>query len=770
MLKTLAAEVLEIVQQFGNKSDDSFARIPGLLSLLPAEYAGYSYSKKWMNAVSGHQTNLAGHHPLGILEWASKFIFILSEDCYHLLNDAGKERFQDLSRSFLRPLEEAIAAQTPYVHQPIDSANDEIRVLVLLSKPGERLRCQLQHVLTSTAEYIALSYEWGDPQLLFSITVVNENGQEVGNIPLTNNLHSALSDLRDSDAIPSNTFWIDQISIEQSNTTERQEQVSRMRNIYTSANSVISYLGPSEANDEQGFRLLQGIYDQFQDVIRDLGIDYSRVRRQFQDPSTVPESLRFDERQLTKVSLRTMSHFTTGPSTRRVWMAQETCLNSNVRMLRGTLSCPWIVAATPHLLVHISALQYEHWLDNGRTWASFSTTGMFRSIRESQNHSLRGVFGLLGFLVTAGSCLECSDPRDMIFGLLALTDVAEPLHMKADYSKSYAEVLRGFTVSLLHVEGAIRLLGSWVSDRHDKHLTLPSWVYRFPNAPDIPSHLAPHLFHASKGWYVPAQFSLDQSILHLQGIRISSVTEIMPVDVMPSSGSVKLTRVLLEQLEQALKHAQQLLRVDDEKSDSIIAHTLIGGDCQCDPHHRNYQIPINVRPAAMDITPPFPNNGSQTPDPVFDGFNLNEDNSSARNLDKAHDESMATALRTLIRIVTNAKDYLLRNPEILLVPLSPWLTELEQTRTAVESLLSNNNLYQRTLCLTDDHRISLAFNQARPGDVIVLLSGAPHLYVLRPAGNDKYTYIGDAYMYGIMHGEILQKPNWRDSVETFSLI
>ena len=42
-----------------------------------------------------------------------------------------------------------------------------------------------------------------------------------------------------------------------------------------------------------------------------------------------------------------------------------------------------------------------------------------------------------------------------------------------------------------------------------------------------------------------------------------------------------------------------------------------------------------------------------------------------------------------------------------------------------------------------------------PGDVAVVLFGAPLCLILRPVGH-RYQLVGDAYVHGIMHGELVE--------------
>ncbi|OTA06128.1 hypothetical protein A9Z42_0068590 [Trichoderma parareesei] len=104
--------------------------------------------------------------------------------------------------------------------------DDEIRCTLL---PFNRLR-------DAYPPYKALSYVWGrwsgkPPEIL-----VNGN-----NVKVTSNLATALRHLRQNDV--EIALWIDALCIDQGNTDERSSQVAQMRDIYSTANEVVIFLG-----------------------------------------------------------------------------------------------------------------------------------------------------------------------------------------------------------------------------------------------------------------------------------------------------------------------------------------------------------------------------------------------------------------------------------------------------------------------------------------------------------------------------------------------
>lgn len=60
----------------------------------------------------------------------------------------------------------------------------------------------------------------------------------------------------------------------------------------------------------------------------------------------------------------------------------------------------------------------------------------------------------------------------------------------------------------------------------------------------------------------------------------------------------------------------------------------------------------------------------------------------------------------------------------------------------------------RCFFTTNDGRMGLGPMCAKPGDLVVMLYGGDFLFVLRETG-ERYELIGDAYVHGLMHGELV---------------
>ncbi|OTA97989.1 hypothetical protein M426DRAFT_31926, partial [Hypoxylon sp. CI-4A] len=112
----------------------------------------------------------------------------------------------------------------------------EVRVLEIL--PGiedEPIECRLVvRNLYDDGILEALSYVWGKDMAPEPITVDHKS------FKVTKNLYGILPNLRRPDT--TREIWVDAICINQTDTTEKTEQVKLMREIYTRAKSTVIWL------------------------------------------------------------------------------------------------------------------------------------------------------------------------------------------------------------------------------------------------------------------------------------------------------------------------------------------------------------------------------------------------------------------------------------------------------------------------------------------------------------------------------------------------
>jgi hypothetical protein len=142
-----------------------------------------------------------------------------------------------------------------YCYSSLSLGPDSIRLLRLMPHENEKadIECELfEYSLKDSGKrnhlYEALSYAWGGSDKPLFIFIKEHK------LPVTVNLHTALSRLRDRSL--TRIIWVDAVSIDQENLKERGDQVQFMAKIYSKANRVIVWLGEMADNSDNA---LEGI-------------------------------------------------------------------------------------------------------------------------------------------------------------------------------------------------------------------------------------------------------------------------------------------------------------------------------------------------------------------------------------------------------------------------------------------------------------------------------------------------------------------------------
>ncbi len=134
-------------------------------------------------------------------------------------------------------------------------ASTNIRLVELLHNgPPNFISCRLRVVaLDYPIQYTALSYVWGDPNVVKEITL---DGKP---FYVRENLWEFLYQARQSYFRV--FLWIDALSIDQANIQERNHQVAMMGRIYSNATLVIVWLGPGNETMARAIRELWEIHN-----------------------------------------------------------------------------------------------------------------------------------------------------------------------------------------------------------------------------------------------------------------------------------------------------------------------------------------------------------------------------------------------------------------------------------------------------------------------------------------------------------------------------
>ncbi|KAF3005174.1 hypothetical protein E8E13_010644 [Curvularia kusanoi] len=313
--------------------------------------------------------------------------------------------------------------------------------------------------LDDNPKFEALSYVWGDPDDLVTVHLHGCSAK------VTRNLHDALIHMRQD---RKRVLWADALCINQADLAERASQVRLMGSIYGQASTVIVYLG-AWSNAESGFRFIEAF-----------GTD---PEEHHHDPDATSSLLRAAGLDLTPEIAKTyLREFFSLPWWSRVWTVQEFALARKAVFQSGNqlLSSISLADMLDIFLDHTSCCgrggdSRNSWLpmeDESNLYESgVIKCAMLLKLSKPRTRQVSSPFGILAFFRNR----RCSDPLDIIYGALALTDPLFQSNIELDYRSSPRRVYTGATMAYIHVS---------------KTLDALSHVYGRMGASDIPTYVA----------------------------------------------------------------------------------------------------------------------------------------------------------------------------------------------------------------------------------------------------------------------------------------
>lgn len=193
---------------------------------------------------------------------------------------------------------------------------------VLAASTGQPLECQLLPVPLegNPIKYEAVSYVWGELKQTHNVIC------EGRRIPITKTLYTLLLHLRRADI--TRDIWVDQLSINQQDVTERSMQVLRMANIYQNAKQVIIWLGDDPRYVDVAFKTAARIGP----VIAGLGTDHGISDDQLRNRGLPAHRSKEFEALGVVMQLPWFS---------RAWVVQEVCMANSATISCAPFSMPW---------------------------------------------------------------------------------------------------------------------------------------------------------------------------------------------------------------------------------------------------------------------------------------------------------------------------------------------------------------------------------------------------------------------------------------------
>ncbi|KAK3377325.1 heterokaryon incompatibility protein-domain-containing protein [Lasiosphaeria ovina] len=664
------------------------------------------------------------------------------------------------------------------MHLRLNREIGEVRLLRLnledRNKPrppteGNLLSLQLDHHRHGETPYVALSYVWGDPD--------NQVAILVNNVELTvrRNLYYALAELRRQRTEA--WVWVDAICIDQANDDEKSWEVNRMRDIFQKAETVYHWLGP-EADDSDflldwaaafgreasqadvlGFVamcpgaqeefLLRFLSDKHPDIVpkptsrgsssSDMSTEMLEDNASIFTHRAAPFLVQLAIQPPPDLSSARMSKAMEALLRRsffqRLWIVQELAVARNGVFLCGSRRLQVdhfdsILAVTNRRL-SVPSLKI---LDKLKAKANPGTTsqqwlgGFNRNLIDNPALMVRrrrhneGFPSLLSILqCSMGSLdmpmLDAADPRDLVFGLLGVSYDAGFLNLVADYSKSTIQLFTAVTRAFIRHDKKY-LLGF---STFPKDLTgLPSWVPDWPRmcregVPFFPISYGFPRFKASLDEQQSPEHSVgeaeDSPTLLLSGFRLGSITSILDTQSILNAREPLMSKIVEFSYESGITDDETIIRtciMDDT--------TILGVTARTDSTYLGLA------------------------QKVFRGQERIEEEDRT-----PEDAALLSRYECLRDGIEGGRDTLIQ----LQFASFSW----DVQRTVASSFRGG----KRTLFATDGGGLGLGPSYMQKGDFIAILFGHKAPVILRPVESEWYSFVGEAYVDGVMDGDAMEE-------------
>ncbi|EHA51902.1 hypothetical protein MGG_05881 [Pyricularia oryzae 70-15] len=449
----------------------------------------------------------------------------------------------------------------------------DIRLLQLFPlDPGDSglVECKLVQVPLESvhSKYKALSYVWGDANVTRPISV---DGKEVQvNASLEECLRQFCQPGQDD--LPY-YLWVDAVCINQADLAERSAQVMRMKDIYSTAQEVLIWLGPEREHTRAALACFETMH-----------FESLRIMNRMRDQDN-PDEHYFEivagqwktvaMRGADSEEMRGMFDILTRDWFCRVWVLQEVSMAQQATFVCGVLRTDvgnlWAAAMGHVFTLFVDDIVESGWdklqqnlpifYDRRALSSLYMLTKMlkwdgceeYRGRRILQDYDLGGLelfFHVRGLQVLGsleGMLLElplqlATDPRDKIYGVLGLSSDFSEGGIVPNYALPVAQIFMDAFASMIKESDSLHLLSgcnfsllrdstinehipTWVpalwtnNDKDVKKMPIPIMT-KIPSSPSRTAHTASGgLALSSHPWNV----DLELARLSLSGIVIDSI-------------------------------------------------------------------------------------------------------------------------------------------------------------------------------------------------------------------------------------------------------
>lgn len=676
--------------------------------------------------------------------------------------------------------------ESTYQHAPLRDTRS-IRLLKIIDPRPSSLAIRLESFhLDKLPTFEALSYTWGK-----AIRDEDESGAnyDLGTIhpvkcggglfSVTENLFDALIQLS-----PAGYLWVDALCIDQTNFGERSSQILLMGEIYSAAERVIAWLG-KDVSDLDDFLWVHEVFVQRIDEL--LELDDNQVLKTQAVDLGVLQKLDVSLGRWLKYWKSYGSFYHRRRWFSRSWIIQEACLGREVIVRCGQYSLEFekMMSLVGFLrfmtnwwseLVTVKAkstMSHDpiHLLMVSRNTVQYGGPEAYESLKQSFISVMRANtpeerwYCYLQFLIQCTRRHEASDLHDKIYGVLGVAKRFLPSSMEnpitPDYCQEVEKVYR--SVSSLMVEHIpILSVLSFVEDHSERRIQcLPSWSPDYgslSNAAPLVTLTRSNnsvLFDASGALGLGRlQRSIYGPVLTLPGKQFDTVSGVcIPMEELISEHWIEpIFEICLGLDEMYEPTCQDRLEVLWR---TIILDTVIYPWANQVSH-----------PAEATIVTQFCDWVLFQCAQKMVSFGKTQEESTYLSIVSRRNEAFRNSLVNLPstqQVAEYAK--LTKNLQIDMTDSKSTVKPDWMTRVSEFHRTFLLQACGRCLFLTSQKNFGLGPKSMQEGDEVWLLQGAPIPFILRLRQDEqRYTLVGEAYVHGFMHGEMLDIPNFKSGI------
>ncbi|KAL9636378.1 MAG: hypothetical protein Q9164_002856 [Protoblastenia rupestris] len=304
-----------------------------------------------------------------------------------------------------------------------------IRLLHAKHTPGNPTWSLRPALLSSNLQFLAISYTWGPPTLVSSITCNST----------TLKITKSVSELLSSEVLSSFPndlpIWIDAICINQRDNVEKGVQVSKMVDIYGLAAEVLVWLGPTSGDSDLAM-----------DAIRELSrredlVSLTSAAEFANTPGVVSRIVPVERQEDLR---RALGSLCCRAWFGRLWVFQEVVLARRCSIACGAKMMRWSdFAAATSAFVRLQIQQFEIVFPDVasgiRNVEGIQTLRRAAEIFPRSRDRREGISS--AGLLDISQRRAVTDPRDRVYGMLGVASSNMRDKIQVDYSRNDAEAL-----------------------------------------------------------------------------------------------------------------------------------------------------------------------------------------------------------------------------------------------------------------------------------------------------------------------------------------